>query len=212
MQGHPPASTAPLFRLPLEILDLIQQCLDPISLLSLAFVNNYCQQLARSLQFWTADLDSFSGKRNLCMKLALEAKVRSDAAGHLTSVPSLGACIRRVNVEKIAFDAMTGRYGIIHDPIEAEKEDCRKRTHMRGPVCLSNYLPLILRIFTYSYTLTDWKSLAWDGLAISKHCWRQLSLTNIVHLDLRGVPVDSFFQVVQEGRWPPCGLSSIGRI
>ena len=96
-EGQAPQSTGLLFQLPLEILGAITQHLHPSSLPSLALVNRDCCQLARSRRFARVDLDYGHDSLFLLDVLLREASERMDNNG-FTHHPSLGACIRRIQV------------------------------------------------------------------------------------------------------------------
>ena len=90
-EGQSPSSTAPLFKLPFEILGSILEHVPPASLASLALVNRDCWQLARSRQFASIQLDYSHSSFGLISQLSREKKQREVNAG-LTASPSLGAC------------------------------------------------------------------------------------------------------------------------
>ncbi|KAL8815522.1 MAG: hypothetical protein Q9191_008457, partial [Dirinaria sp. TL-2023a] len=71
--GQPPRSSAPLFKLPVEILSAILQHFEPESVASLALVNRDCLQLARSRRFASVELNYSFSSRKLLKKIAVEA-------------------------------------------------------------------------------------------------------------------------------------------
>jgi len=96
-EGLPPRSPAPLFKLPLEILELILQHIESESLAALALVNDDCLQLARSRQSVSIKLDYSDASLGLIENLLTETKQRMDNLGAVSSL-TLGTCIRRITV------------------------------------------------------------------------------------------------------------------
>ena len=96
-EGKLPLSNSALFELPLEILAMVLQYLPTSALPTLALVNPDCRQLARSRQFCSVRFDYSNSTMGVIRQLLREGRERI-ANGGLTSTPSLGACIRRVQI------------------------------------------------------------------------------------------------------------------
>jgi hypothetical protein len=97
LEHRAPKSTSAFLRVPIEILGLILGYADSPSLAALALVNSDCRQLARSRQFADVCLDYSESSEALVRLLVSEAGERRMNNGS-TSLPSLGACIRRLTV------------------------------------------------------------------------------------------------------------------
>jgi hypothetical protein len=90
-------SSSALFKLPVEVLELILEFVESSSLAALALVNSDCRQLARSRQFVDVRLDYNYSSAALVRLLVAETEERRANNGS-TLRPSLGACIRRLTV------------------------------------------------------------------------------------------------------------------
>lgn len=97
LEGRSPQSTAPLLKLPFEILGVILHHVEPASLASLALISRDFRQLARSRQFASIQLDYSDASFALITALAVEGQQGAKNEG-FTESPSLGACIRRITV------------------------------------------------------------------------------------------------------------------
>ena len=96
-EGKVPTSTSRLFQLPIEILAVIIQSLPASSLSDLAFVSRDCQQWARSRQFCSVQFNYSNATLGLLRVLLREGQERAVNGGY-TILPSLGACVRRVQI------------------------------------------------------------------------------------------------------------------
>ena len=97
MENLPLTSNSALLNLPIELLGMVLDFMESTSLKKLALVNRACRQLARSRQFAEVHLDATLSSEALVRVLASETEERMKNNGS-TSVPSLGACIRRMTV------------------------------------------------------------------------------------------------------------------
>ena len=95
--GRPPRSTAPLLRLPVEILAIILSYIEPDSLATFALVNQDCLQLARSRQFVSIRLDYSDASLGILEKLSAERAQLAESTEY-RPFPLLGPCVRRVTV------------------------------------------------------------------------------------------------------------------
>lgn len=96
-QGQPPISTAPLFKLPDEILGEVIQYVPPSSLAGVALANRDSRQLARSRQFASVQLDYSDISMDLVETLLAEEREEAANTGPLQS-RSIGPCIRDITV------------------------------------------------------------------------------------------------------------------
>ena len=81
MENRPLKSTAPLLRLPYEVLGNILSNVDPGSLGDLALVNSDCRQLARSRQFSSICFD-YSDSTLALISLLLQEKMSRTRSGN----------------------------------------------------------------------------------------------------------------------------------
>ncbi len=98
MEGRLPATTAPLFDFPYEILSMILQYIDHPSLSSLALANSDCLQISRSARFHSVCFNYSPQSWDLLHALSSESKERSLDKNNKTSRPAIGSCIRRITV------------------------------------------------------------------------------------------------------------------
>ncbi|KAG6988921.1 hypothetical protein G7Y79_00068g096200 [Physcia stellaris] len=96
-------SDTTLFKLPIEVLNLIIQHLASDSLASLALASRDCLQMARSRQFVSITLDyNFTGCQMVLKLLHEGQKLLHEGQQRLASaastLPALGACIRHITV------------------------------------------------------------------------------------------------------------------
>lgn len=210
MEGRLPTSTALLFQLPSEILPLILRYLDPSALANLALVNSDCRQLARSRQFTSIQLDYSNACFGLIQLLLNEGKERmSLAANFLTSLPSLGACIRRITVathpgwlsSRHDIENSEGFYAL-DEKVKAERLAIASQTYHVFYLTAIGFL-LSNRSVLPHLELLDWE----DRVSLPKVFYNHLARSNIKHLKLYRVPVDEEFEIDSPnalgiGGWP----------
>jgi hypothetical protein len=219
-EGQAPRSNALLLQLPLEILGAITQCLHPSSLPSLALVNRDCCQLARSRRFAIVRLDYGHDSLFLLDVLLREASERLQNNG-LTRHPSLGACIRRiqvvvdpVNMTRHHDLSLTASFHKIDDSATAE----RMKEAYDG--YFGSYLATIESILPTA--LPHLESLNWrDRIFMPASMFTALACSSIQHLKLSQISTDGAFDIQLPGtlarrNWPLRSLHlelhwSIGR-
>ncbi|MCJ1251963.1 hypothetical protein MMC30_009201 [Trapelia coarctata] len=196
-EGRPPVSTAPLFKLPVEILNLVNLHVPASSLASFALVNSDCRQLARSRQFASVKFDYSDVSYFLLHLLTTEVKERVLSKG-ATRKPSLGVCIRRITV---ATDPqwVSHRHQISLTRAFADlDEDLRdKRIAAAGKEFFGTYLSCIQCLLRYSrrglphLELLDWG----DKVVLSRSFFNEIASSSIKHLKLHRVAIDEEFEV-----------------
>ena len=95
-EGRSSESDTTLFKLPIEVLNLIIQYMASDSLASLALANRNCLQMARSRQFVSITLKYNWTGFQIIRKLLNEGQQGSASA--TSTLPSLGNCIRHITV------------------------------------------------------------------------------------------------------------------
>ncbi len=202
-EGRPPKTTATLFQLPFEILGVITHHLHPQSLASLALVNTDCRQLARSRRFATVKLDYSFKSFCLLRTLLEEGQQRLDNDG-LTLSPSLGACIRRV---QIATDPkwVTRHHNIDLATFNDLEEAVREQRLEEGyKLFFGVYLPSIQHILQSTLPhveLLDWE----DKIPVPRSFFQALTCSSIQHLKLFRISVDEEFEIDLPERLAHCG-------
>lgn len=184
-----PASTAPLFRCPVEILEVILQHTEPFSLTSFALASRDCRQLARSRQLASVQLDYSDRSFSLLRALAQEIGERTKNAGP-TSLPSLGACIRRITVAR-NLQCISHRHNI---------KGLRLATAERLADCsqmyFGVYLALIEDVLAHPSALPHLESLDWeDRIQLPKHLFNYFVWSPIKHLKLIRVSMSEDFEI-----------------
>lgn len=204
-EGRAPVSLAPLFQLPVEILNLILQHVEHASLASLAHVSRDCRQLARSRQFASIQLDYSESSFDLVVKLMRESEERL-VNGRYTRYPSLGACIRRITV---ATDPgwVTWRHGVSLGGLKDLEEDERNDCLTKADRCFfESYLASIQLVFSCRATLPHLELIDWeDKITLSQDMFNGLACSAAQHLKLFRVSVEEEFSIEL-----PEGLASRG--
>lgn len=205
--GRPPASTAPLFKIPLEILNLINLHVPSTSLASFALVNRDCRQLARSRQFASVRFDYSDASLDL-LKL-LETEVRERAAHNgATRNPSLGVCIRRITVatdpgwvsHRLQIDL-----GQHFANLNVDVRD--QRIAAAGEAFFGAYLPWIQSLLRSRIGLPHLELLDWeDKIVLSKSFFDDLASSSIQHLKLFRASIDEEFELAPINSLTPQGL------
>ena len=204
-EGRPPKSTAMLFQLPFEILGAINQRLHPTSMASLALVNTDCRQLTRSRRFASVKLDYSDESMWLVQMLLKEGEERRENNG-LTLLPSLGACIRRL---QIATDPqnVSSRHNIDLATLGDIGEDAKKqRLGNAHAGFFGSYIPAIQYILPHALPhleLLDWE----DKISIPRSFFNALACSSIQHLKLYRISIDEEFGIELPGAlahrgWP----------
>ncbi|KAL2010954.1 hypothetical protein VTN00DRAFT_3672 [Thermoascus crustaceus] len=191
-EGRPPSSNALLFKLPVEILANILLHIPQDSLASLAFVNRDCRQLARSRQFSSIRLDYSDTGLQLIVHLMQESADRLSNHGH-TSLPSLGACIRRLTVATspawVEF-----RHGLALEELKTlPEEEKTSRIDKASAVFFDKYIPAIEKILPSlpHLELLDWE----DMIELGRGFFQSLVKSHFHHLKLFRIQVAEGFQV-----------------
>jgi hypothetical protein len=191
-EGRPPSSNALLFKLPMELLANILQYIPREDLASLAFVNRYCRQLARSRQFFSICLDYSDTSFQLLAHLGKESADRLANHGH-TSLPSLGACIRRLTVAT-SFAWVGSRHGLgMEDLKNLPKEEKTSRMHKGSTLFFDSYIPAVQLILPSlpHLELLDWE----DMIDFGREFFETLMKSHFQYLKLFRVGVAEEFQV-----------------
>jgi hypothetical protein len=205
MENRAPVSESALFKLPVEILGHILGFVDPSSLSSLALVNRDCRQLARSRQFAAVHLDYSPSSVALIHFLVSETNERMVNSG-ATSLPSLGACIRRMTVatsqailrqrfdipelDHTGNDDSFDEAYIEHAKVEAPK------WQVAYTAVEEVYLPMVKIILCHGPTLPHLEYLDWeDGVRLSPSFYDALACSSIQHLKLYRPVVDHDFEI-----------------
>jgi hypothetical protein len=213
MENRAPTSNSALFKLPVEILGHIVGFVDPSSLSSLAQVNRDSRQLARSRQFAAIHLDYSPGSVALVYFLVSETNERMINNGS-TSLPSLGACIRRMTVAT-SQAILRQRFDIPEIDHHNDQELYNTLAAAQAPkwqvaytAVEEVYLPLVNIILGYRPTLPHLESLDWeDNISLSPSFFSALACSSIQHLKLYRPRVDHDFEIklpqshVSQG-WP----------
>lgn len=195
-EGRPSASTSPLFRIPLEILNLINLHVPSSSLASFALVNRDCRQLARSRQFTSVRFDYSDASLDLLKLLEMEVRERAAHNG-ATRNPSLGVCIRRITV---ATDPgwVSHRHQIsVGQRFANLNVDVRdQRIAAAGEAFFGAYLPGIQSLLRSRIDLPHLELLDWeDKIVLSKSFLDDLASSSIQHLKLFRVSIDKEFEL-----------------
>jgi hypothetical protein len=196
-EGRAPQSNALLFQSPFEILGAITQCLHPSSLPSLALVNRDCCQLARSRRFARVKLDYGHDSLFLLNVLLREASERNEDNG-LTRHPSLGACIRRIQV---VVDPLTmSRHHDLNFTALGEIDDdvTAQRVKEAYDGYFGSYLAAIesvLPIALPHLELLNWR----DRISMPASIFNALACSSIQHLKLCKITTDEAFEIQLPG-------------
>ena len=207
-EGRLPVSAAPLFtKLPLEILDLINQHVPASSLASFALVNSDCRQLARSRQFACVKFDYSNVSTALIHALTMEVQARLRSNG-VTRKPSLGVCIRRITVatnpewvSRRHQISLTQRFADLDEDLRDQRITAAEKSSF------GTYLPAVRSLLRNRIGLPHLELLEWDDrLALSEAFFKDLASSTIQHLELPSVAVDEEFEVQLVDADNPCGL------
>ena len=201
MENRTPTSDSALFKIPVEILGHILEFVDPSSLSSLALVNRDCRQLARSRQFAAVHLDYSPSSVALIHFLVSETNKRMVNNGS-TSLPSLGACIRRMTVAtsqailRQRFDIPeidhTGDDGVYIEHVKAEAP----KWQVAYTAVEEVYLPIVKIILCHGPTLPHLEYLDWeDNVSLSPSFYNALACSSIQYLKLYRPVVDHDFEI-----------------
>jgi len=207
-EGRPPLSTAPLFKIPLEILSLIGLHVPSFSLASLALVNKDCRQLARSRQFASVKLDYSDASLDLLELLEMEVRERAANSG-VTRKPSLGVCIRRITVATHPGWVSHRHQICLGREFANLNVDVRDRQiAVAGEAFFGAYLPRIQSLLRSRIGLPHLELLDWeDKVVLSKSFFDDLTLSSIKHLKLFRVSIDEEFELAPTNALLPQGLS-----
>lgn len=195
LEGRPiAAQDSPLLRLPVMILSDIIKYMDSESLESLALVNSDCRQLARSCQFANVDMDYSVRSHHLFGLLVREATARSITKDRLTPQPSLGACIRYINLssdhyhdEVDAIDELRARplgEGEGDDDDNTDRllstDEWRNLTQDMLTKVWSIYDPTLILVLT---SLPHLEIINWtSGVTVDCHLLTSLKASTVKHL------------------------------
>lgn len=209
MERHPPTSASALFNLPVVILGLILEFMDPSSLASLALVNSDCRQLARSRQFADVRLDYSDSSEALVRVLESETSERMKNGS--TSRPSLGACIRRLTVS-IDIDILRQRFGLPKTHFDGNEgfglaliEAGQPEWQAIFTTINEVYLPLVQAIICSTKTLPHLEILDWEeDHNLSEDFYNALARSSIRHLKLYHPIINTVFEIslLQSQVWP----------
>lgn len=190
--AQPPTSTAPLFRLPVEIIGEVLQYVPPASLARVALVNRDFRQLARSRQFASVHLDYSDISLELVEKLVGEGEERAANGGTLQA-RSIGPCIRRITV---ATDPgwISYRHGVELRTInDLEEEEQNTRMINASKAFFGGYMS---RLQSLLPTLPHLELLDWeDKIALPRSFFNGIAGSHIQHLKLFRVSVKDEFQL-----------------
>jgi hypothetical protein len=202
MEGRAPTSDSALFKLPVEVLGHILEFVDPSCLSSLALVNRDCRQLARSRQFAAVHLDYSPSSVALTHFLVSETNERMVNNGS-TSLPSLGACIRRMTVAT-SQAILRQRFDIPKMDYTGDDEAYMDHTKAEAPkwqvaytAVEEVYLPMVKIILCHGPTLPHLEYLDWeDGVNLSTSFYHDLACSSIQHLKLYRPVIDHDFEII----------------
>lgn len=198
-EGHPPASGASLFKLPVEVLANILLHIPDESLPSLALVNSDCRQLARSRQFSSVCFDYSDSCFQLGMHLEKELRERQSNAAHAVR-PSLGACIRHLTVNTVS-SHMESRHSLrTRDVMYLSREKFHSRFDRASSLYFNRYLPSIERILP---SLPHLRRLEWrDGIEVDYEFFEALLKSNVHSLKLLDIKPSQQCQTEMLNRLP----------
>ncbi|KAH6701230.1 hypothetical protein BKA61DRAFT_495389 [Leptodontidium sp. MPI-SDFR-AT-0119] len=180
MESRAPTSDSALFQFPVEIIGRILHFIDLTSLSNLALVNRDCRQLARSRQFASVHLDFSPASVALVHFLVSETNERMVNNGS-TSLPSIGACIRRV--------AVATSQHVLMQRFDIPKYEWERNEHLN-----EEELKIIL---CHGPTLPHLEYLDWeDAEVLSQSFFISLACTPIQHLKLYRPEINHDFEIV----------------
>jgi hypothetical protein len=193
-EGQPFTSNFLLSRLPIELVWYIIRLVPQGDLSSLALVNRDCRQLARSRQFASVKLDYSDAAIGILDVLVKEHNERSKNSGK-TELPSIGACIRNITVAtNPGWITYRHKVELSNEFVELEKS---VRDALLDEACkgfFEEYVPKIHLVLSTTWNLPRLKSLCWaDRAPVNKNFFEAIISSNLQHLVLRNVPVDTKF-------------------
>jgi hypothetical protein len=196
-EGRPPKSTALLFQQPFEIIGAIAQLIPPDSLNSLALVNTDCRQLARSRRFASVRLDYTYDSLWLTQVLLEEAVERGENRG-LTWTPSLGACIRRLQVAADPKN-LPLRYVVDIATLKSIGEELRaQRLQALHARFFGSYIPAIQSVLPLALPHLEFLDFA-DQISMPRSFFNAISCSSIQHLKLDRVWIEEEFEIALPG-------------
>ena len=193
MENLPLTSDSVLLNLPIELLGTVLEFMEFTSLEKLALVNRVCRQLARSRQFAEVHLQADLSSEALLHLLASETEERMKNNGS-ASLPSLGACIRRMTVE-------VNPPIVVNTPYRLRGKGQRRVSRWFGPwglytpvddICLSKLQMVICN----GITLPHLQSLDWNHqIYLSPSFFGALACSSLQHLTLCNPPISDNFNI-----------------
>ncbi|KAL8738697.1 MAG: hypothetical protein Q9190_007962 [Brigantiaea leucoxantha] len=207
-EGRNPASNAPLFFLPFEILSQILHHVPDTSLASLAQVNSDCRQLARSRQFTSILLDYSDQALALVAKLLAEGDERSNGGG-LTKNPGLGPCIRRITISTRP-EWIVDRHHIelSEEYATVPKAEQNRRRSAANDAYFNRYLLSIQKILSDQTILPHLELVDFqDRIVLNQSFFVDIANSKVQHLRLGRIMVNETiaidYQALQPGQsWP----------
>lgn len=201
-EAQPPASTAPLFRLPVEIIGEVLQYVPQASLARVALVNRDFRQLARSRQFASIQLDYSDISLDLVETLLAEGRDRAANGGTLQH-RSIGSCVRRITVATNP-GWISHRHGVELRTInDLDEDEQHKRMMNASKAFFDGYMS---RLQSLLPTLPHLELLDWeDKIALPRSFFNSIAGSHIQHLKLFRVCVKDEFQLRlpnENGAWP----------
>ncbi|KAI1112228.1 hypothetical protein F5Y14DRAFT_276169 [Nemania sp. NC0429] len=191
IEGRPIASPLSiLFTIPREILHLIIDyvALDKSHLASLACVNSTCRQLARSCQFNNLHLNYGPVAIEVLAMLQKEAIQRCQSSDRMTVAPSLGACVRQLQVDSMSYwgrlqSLLPPDFGSAAEPDDMEVERARGISGVLTDHLEHVYWPTALLVLP---TLPNLQSLCISGCTLQDELLDLLLELPIKNLQLSG--------------------------
>lgn len=207
-EGKPPLSNSALFELPLEILGIILQYLPTSSLPTLALVSPDCRQLARSRQFCSVQFNYSNSTLGLIRQLLREGRERI-ANGGLTLTPSLGACIRRVQIATSSSFIVRRHNIAVDDDFMALGPDTRQRMQEDASAMFYDlYMPAIETVISSKAILPHLQLLdSEDRSLFPPSFFNGLVCSTIRHLKLFRTAIGNDFEIQppknsDSNQWP----------
>ncbi|KAG6997818.1 hypothetical protein G7Y79_00037g073360 [Physcia stellaris] len=225
-EGRLPLSRSALFKLPLEILGmvlqtsrdilqlnglpypgnadcgLLQQYLPTSSLPTLALVSPDCRQLARSRQFCSVQFDYSNSTLGIIRQLLQEGRERA-ANGGSTLTPSLGACIRRVQIATNSSFIVRRHNIALDEKFMALEPDTRQRMlDDASAIFYDLYMPAIETVIASKAVLPHLELLDSEDISLfPPSFFNGLACSTIRHLKLFRTGIRNDFEL-QSSQWP----------
>lgn len=190
-EGKPIKTKAPLFQLPIELMEEIMKHVTSNSLRRFALASQECCQLARTQLFAEVILDYSRSSIDMLHKLAREC-IERDRNGGKTKLPSLGACIRRVT---FATDPswIDHRW---HRGIDVRK-DHTTQSKEAAEAYYKNYFSFLTHVLRNG--LPNLESFGWyDRVVVDKDFFEALALSRVRDLTLSRISVLDVFEIEQD--------------